>query len=171
MKLIIYLILILGSALNAPAQLFQPNQWCSNFPDVPGGVNALWGHAVGVIGDTVYVAGGNSDGTASTNFYKYSISGNVWSTGTSLPVARSGGDLTAVRGKLYYIGGGSSVSNATQDQYRYDPLNGTWSTIANIPNPVTGNVACTYKDSLIFCLLGGWSAYSAGVQIYNPKKY
>ena len=72
------------------SQIFQPNQWCGNFPVMPG-TGTIWGHASVVLGDTIYVAGGSSSGAPSTIFYKYSILANTWTTGTGTPVAKSGG--------------------------------------------------------------------------------
>jgi hypothetical protein len=145
--------------------LQQPNQWCSNFPAVPGS-GVIWGHASVAMGDTVYLAGDGA-ALASNMFRKYSISGNTWTTGANMPGPKCGGDLVACGGKIYYIGGGSSVSVGDAPQYVYDPATGTWSTIANIPTPVTGNVAESYQDSLIYCMMGGWTSYLTTVQVYS----
>jgi N-acetylneuraminic acid mutarotase len=166
---ILFTILFLALFLIIPskAQIYQANQWCGNFPDIPGN-GPIFGHASVVLGDTIYVAGGSSNGTPSVMVYKYSISGNVWSIGSSLPGPKSGGDLVAARGKVYYIGGGNlSMMTASYEQYVYNPVNGTWLTIANIPLPVSGNVAEAYNDNLIYCMLGGWSSYETLIQVYN----
>lgn len=162
-----FLILILSFNLNILTQVNQPNQWCGNFPDIPGS-GTLWGHASVAYGDTVYCVGGSSSGAPSNVFYKYSISGNVWSFGASLPVAKTGGDLVVCRNKLYYIGGGNTTINVgTEECFVYDIASGNWNSIANIPIPVTGNVAECYNDSLIYCLFGGWLTYESLVQVYN----
>jgi hypothetical protein len=147
--------------------LFQPNRWCSNFPAVPGS-GALLGHASCVLGDTLYIAGGTPSGDASATFTKYSISGNSWGTSPPMPGIKAGGDLVAASGKIYYIGGGNiTYTSASNEQYVYDPSTGHWSTIANIPTPVTGNVAESYGDSLIYCIAGGWDTYLTTVQVYR----
>lgn len=145
----------------------QPDEWCGNFPTIPGS-GALWGHASCVLGDTIYVAGGSSTGTTSNSFYKFSISGNTWTTANSLPNPKAGGDLVACGTKIYYIGGGNStISLGDSVQYVYNPATGIWSTIANIPFAVTGNVAESYRDSLIYCMMGGWNTYETRIQVYN----
>ncbi len=149
------------------SQIFQPNQWCGNFPVMPG-TGTIWGHASVVLGDTIYVAGGSSSGAPSTIFYKYSILANTWTTGTGTPVAKSGGDLVVCRNKIYYIGGGNTaVATGTAETFVYDVNTGVWSALADIPTPVTGNVAECYADSLIYCMLGGWNTYETLIQVYN----
>lgn len=149
------------------SQVYQPNQWCGNFPVMPG-TGTIWGHASVVLGDTIYVAGGSSTGTPSTNFYKYSISGNTWTTGTGTTVAKAGGDLAVCRNKIYYIGGGNTgITIGTPETFVYDVTTGSWSALADIPTPVTGNVAECYNDSLIYCMLGGWNTYETLIQVYN----
>lgn len=149
------------------AQPHQPNQWCGNFPVMPG-TGTIWGHASVVLGDTIYVAGGSASGAPSSIFYKYSISGNSWTTGTGTPVVKAGGDLVACRNKIYYIGGGNTaIATGTSETYVYDPANGNWSALADIPTPVTGNVAECYNDSLIYCMMGGWNTYETLIQVYN----
>jgi N-acetylneuraminic acid mutarotase len=160
-------VFFVAASISLQAQIFQANRWCANFPQVPGN-GAIYGHASTVMGDTIYVAGGSSNGTPSATFYKYSIHGNVWTSGNLMPGPKAGGDLVAARGKIYYIGGGSqSMTVASPEGYVYNPTNGMWSSIANIPTPVSGNVAEVYSDSLIYCLLGGWSSFERAVQVYN----
>lgn len=152
---------------NTNSQIKQANQWCGNFPSLPG-TGTIWGHASVVLGDTIYVAGGSSGGAPSSVFYKYSIIANAWSTGTGTPVGKTGGDLVSCRGKIYYIGGGSATINSgTPETFVYDPATGSWSQLADIPVPVTGNVAECYNDSLIYCMFGGWNTYETIVQVYN----
>lgn len=166
---ILLLVLFLTLILDYPskAQIYQANKWCGNFPQIPGN-GPIFGHASVVLGDTIYVAGGSMNGTPSVMVYKYSISGNIWSIGSTLPLPKAGGDLVAASGKIFYIGGGSqSMSVASAEQYVYNPNNGSWQSIADIPNPVTGNVAEVYNDSLIYCMLGGWSSFETIIQVYN----
>ncbi len=159
--------LLLTLTFSAYSQIFQPSQWCGNFPVMPG-TGTIWGHASVVLGDTIYVAGGSSSGAPSSVFYKYSIYGNNWSTGNGTPVAKAGGDLVACRNKIYYIGGGNTaIATGTSETYVYDPATGSWSSLADIPTPVTGNVAECYNDSLIYCMLGGWNTYETLIQVYN----
>jgi hypothetical protein len=152
---------------DSPPTFFQPTDWCSNFPAVPG-AGSIYGHASCVLGDTLYVAGGSQNGEASIDFNKYTIHGNEWRPTSSLPGPKAGGDLVAAGGRIYYIGGGNiTYTSGTSEQYVYNPSTGAWSTIANIPIPVTGNVAESYQDSLIYCISGGWDTYITTIQVYR----
>lgn len=167
MKAKFTVLVVLALTAASYSQIFQPDEWCGNFPDLPGS-GPIWGHASCVLGDTIYVAGGSSSGTTSNIFYKYSISGNAWDVANNLPGSKTGGDLVSCGGKLYYIGGGSSiVAIGTPEQFVYNPQTGSWASIANIPTPVTGNVAESYNDSLIYSMFGGWNTYETLVQVYN----
>jgi len=149
-----------------PTSLVQAHQFCSNYPALPG-TGALLYHASCVLGDTLYVAGGDGTGLPSTTFYKYAISSNTWTTGVSMPGAKCGGDLCAANGKIFYIGGGSASNTVgTAEQYKYTPSTGSWTTITPIPTPTTGNVAETYNDTIIYCMMGGWSTYLTTIQVY-----
>ncbi len=160
-------ILLFALSCTLFSQVYQANQWCGNFPVMPG-TGTIWGHASVCLGDTIYVAGGSSTGTPSTIFYKYSISGNVWTTGTGTPLPKAGGDLVVCRNKLYYIGGGTTaITTGTAETFVYDVSTGVWSAAADIPIPVTGNVAECYRDSLIYSMMGGWNTYETVIQVFN----
>jgi hypothetical protein len=137
-----------------------------NLGSIPAYPTVSFGHASAALGDTLYIAGGDAAGGASTTFATYCISSATWGTGAALPEAKSGGDLVACGGSLYYIGGGSTVTVGTAGCYKYTPATG-WAAIAGIPTPVTGNIAEAWGDSVIFCVAGGWSTYLTTVQVYR----
>jgi hypothetical protein len=149
-----------------PGSLNQPDEWCSNYPALPGS-GVLWGHASVALGDTLYVAGGDATAGATTNVYRYAIPSNTWSTGVPLPGPKSGGDLAVCNGKLYYIGGGASLTVGNGITYEYTPSTGQWVTKASQPTMVTGNVAEGYNNTHIYCISGGWSTYTTTIQLYN----
>lgn len=105
------------------------------------GLSAQWGTDAALIHTcSIYNANGNDDyiyliGNNATTFYRYSISGNSWTTLTALPAAAgagcglywdwgTGGDTD----KIYAIrGAGSSTI------YRYSISGNSWSTITYVP--------------------------------------
>ena len=156
-----------GGNTDSPPTFYQPTEWCSNFPAIPGS-GSVYGHASCVLGDTLYVCGGGLNGGASIDFNKYTIVGNEWRPTSTLPGPKSGGDLVAAGGRIFYIGGGNiTYTSGTPEQYVYNPSTGAWSTIEDIPIPVTGNVAESYQDSLIYCISGGWDTYIQTIQVYR----
>ena len=153
----------------------DPNRVCDYglIPQYPGG--ALGGHASAALGDTLYIAGGSvltgtgTNPAASTIVTRYAINSNQWSSGRPLPTPKVGGDLVKCGNNLYYIGGGSITLTGAADffAYKYSQDSG-WSSIPNIPTAVSGNVAEAWGDSVVYCIMGGWSSYYRGLQIYRP---
>lgn len=160
---------VIGIAVN-------PNTVCDYglIPQYSGG--ALGGHASDILGDTLYVAGGSvlvgtaTNPAASTTVTRYSLTSRQWSSGRDLPTPKVGGDLVKCGGYLYYVGGGSINLTGAADLfvYKYSQDSG-WSSVSSIPTPVTGNVAESWGDSVIYCIMGGWSTYYRGIQIYRPS--
>lgn len=145
----------------------QPDSICYKGP-VPAYPTGFFGHASNWLGDTLYICGGSATGTASTSVYRYSMNSDSWSAGTSMPVAKTGGDLVQCGNALYYIGGGSALAatGGTSTTLRYRPNIG-WDTVASIPQLVAGNTAEAWGDSVIFCIAGGWTQYYRTIQVYR----
>jgi hypothetical protein len=152
---------------NSTVSLVDPDKVC-NYGATPFSSAGIYGHGSAALNDTLYVAGGSATGTATTTVYRYAINTGIWSTGVSLPTARAGGDLVKCGSSLYYIGGGpTDLTSSDNLAYKYTPAAG-WSAIANINTPVSGNIAESWGDSVIFCVAGGWSTYLTTVQVYRP---
>lgn len=153
----------------------NPTKVCDYGLIPPYSAGVIGGHASATLGDTLYCVGGSvnagtvTNPAASTIVTRYAINSGNWSTGRSLPTAKVGGDLVKCGNALYYMGGGNATLTGAADNitYKYDPAAG-WTAVANIPTPVTGNVAESWGDSVIFCMMGGWSTYYRGIQIYRP---
>lgn len=155
--------------------LVNPDRICDYglIPQYAGG--ALGGHASATLGDTLYIAGGSVTTTGVTNppasvtVTRYSVNSSNWSEGRPLPTPKAGGDLVKCGNYLYYVGGGSINLTGASDffVYRYSQDSG-WTSVADIPTAVSGNVAEAWGDSVIFCIMGGWTSYFRGIQIYRP---
>lgn len=161
--------------LNPAPTVINPTKVCDFglIPQYSGG--ALGGHASAILGDTLYIAGGSiitgagTNPNASTTVTRYSLTSGTWSAGRDLPGPKVAGDMVKCGNALYYIGGGAATMTGAANNvtYKYTPAAG-WTTVANIPTPVTGNVAECWGDSVIYCVMGGWSTYYRGIQIYRP---
>jgi len=142
-----------------------PNTICYKGP-IPAYPTGVFGHASNWLGDTLYLVGGTTAGSVSV--YRYSLLSDSWSTGVSLPESKTGGSLVKCGEALYYIGGGTAISGTAQTAttLRYRVGIG-WDYVAPILTPVNGNAAVSYGDSVIYCLLGGWTQYYRQVQVYR----
>jgi hypothetical protein len=153
----------------------DPTKVCDYGLIPPYSAGVIGGHASATLGDTLYVAGGSVNAGTVTNpaagvtVTRYAINSGIWSAGRDLPAPKAAGDLVKCGNALYYIGGGSATLTGAANNivYKYEPSAG-WSTVANIPTPVSGNVCESWGDSVIFCMMGGWSTYYRGIQIYRP---
>lgn len=137
---------------------------------IPAYPTGVYGHVSNWLGDTLYLCGGSAVGEGSVNVYRYSLLSDSWSTGVSMPESKTGGSLVKCGNALYYIGGGTAISGSAQtaSTLRYRVGMG-WDLVAPILTPVVGNAAICYGDSVIYCLLGGWTQYYRQVQVYRPS--
>ena len=96
------------------------------------------GHAAGVIGGFLYIAGGtdntsNSGGTASA--YRYNFQTKAWSQIASMPYRLSHTRGAVVDGKFYVFAGiPDNAGDATYVLCCYDPATNAWTVKANGPN-------------------------------------
>ncbi len=148
-----------------PPTLTYPTNVCGygTLPAYPSGV---WAHGSEVLGDTLYVVGGGSAGSASNIMQRYAINSNVFSLGTVLPEAKASAPLVKAGNSLYLIGGGATVSTNGTTCYKYTPGTG-WTTIAPLPVALSGHGAVCWGDSVIFVMGGPYSAPATGVYFYR----
>ena len=99
-------------------------------------------------GDNIYVI----DGGGSTNFWRYSISGDSWSSLASPPATvDAGGSLASDGGNYIYAFRG----NSTTDFWRYSISANSWSTLSNTPAAVgAGGRLAFVSGSGLFALRG-----------------
>lgn len=138
--------------------------------------------AVGV-GDTIYLAGGsNSTGYTPVNtFYKYSVSGNSFTTGPVLPTALLwGAAMVAAHrdsGPQVMVLGGQTASGYLNSAYRYNIRGGYW--VTETPMITTrrshaGDVrngrlwaSCGYNGAIIGLTEEGVPSWIVGVEEQN----
>ena len=125
-----------------------------------------------VCGDSLYLAGGFSEGYGSKSVFTCSLPdlwqlkelgsriqrsltrSNVWKEISSLPV--KGFTLASFGGHLLAIGGKDDSLNPTTDVYRYDSHTDSWHLISQMKNKRSLCLAVTLpEDQLI--VVGGWT--------------
>jgi len=149
--------------------------------------DGIGGLALGYWRDTIYLIGGHvSDGmtyhNASNRLYKYSITGNTYTTGTNVPYNISEAAYATVRNSSgdssVFIFGGcrdyddtwGTPSNFTTNTYEYRFSTGSWTSRASLPGPArAGAVAAVLRGKVY--VIGGYtgSADVNRVDIYNPS--
>jgi N-acetylneuraminic acid mutarotase len=138
--------------------------WCpaGMFPSVP--VPTFF-QATAWLGDTLYVHSPNGS-VPTTEIYKYTYGGS-WSAGVPLPLALTGGTLTACNGKLYYFGGGTaSITTGSTTALAYDPSTGAWTNLAPMPAALSAHGCVCWGDSVLFVVGGPYSGAATNLNVH-----
>jgi hypothetical protein len=126
---------------------FTPPSTISVISRIPVGVRSP---AVALVGNTLYVAGGQTEQGPSSAVYAVDLaSGGVTSLGQlSQPVA--GGVLVPVGSRLYLVGGRTTGGKASGAVTQIDPSTGASTLAGRIPRPLVGASAVrTGKTALV----------------------
>lgn len=144
----------------------RTNRW-SRMPDMPEPRAAA---AVGVIGDTLIVAGGARDKVALGQAFAFNFHTKQWSRLPDMGSRREHVGGTVVDGKLYVLGGRASRSLAVDIAERYDPRTRTWERLPRMPVPAGGLTAVTAEGKAV--AIGGGNDEAAtvtsAVQAFDP---
>ncbi|MDY6876162.1 MAG: kelch repeat-containing protein [Chloroflexota bacterium] len=97
---------------------------------------------VGVNGK-IYVFGGSNASGALDSMEIYDPATDTWTSGPSMPGAKSAPSAVAVGGLIYVLAGDELI-------YCFDPSQGTWSTKAPVPVPFSGPAAVAVVEGKIY---------------------
>ena len=141
----------------SPTLIYDPsaNSWATG-NSIPESIEG--GQAV-VVGEKIYVIGGNYQ-TLTSNFFVipsnsthvYDPETNSWSTMAPVPVPVIGCALAVLDNKIYVIGGGPQsygTANASSMVQIFDPAQNIWTMGASLPNGVYGAAACATSGTLV----------------------
>jgi len=127
--------------------------------------------AVAVLDGRIYVAGGQRNLQATTEFDVYDPVADQWTTLPDLPTAREHVAGAAVDGHFYAIGGRSGELHGEVEAY--DPRTRQWSTRAALPTPRGGGAAGVVGGRIIMVGGEGNDDDARGVfgqsEIYDPN--
>jgi N-acetylneuraminic acid mutarotase len=84
----------------------------------------------------------------------YSVTPQTWTTGTSMPTARTEVAGSVLDGKIYVIGGYDESGKTTDVVELYDPQTDRWSRVSSLPQPTDHAAAATYDGKLF--VVGGY---------------
>jgi N-acetylneuraminic acid mutarotase len=170
-------------SLDATAEVdsYNPvtNTW-SYVTTIPTG--PLTHDAITLVGDTVYLAGGNigafgniKAGVATAAVITYDLTTNTWGSVASLPTSVTSGGLVCINNTLIYYGGINAASTAdlggTYSLNLMTP-NAGWTSDANMPDP-RNHIGYAAINGIAYAV-GGEHLYNqtggndAAVDAYNP---
>jgi N-acetylneuraminic acid mutarotase len=165
----------------AECDVYNPatNTW-SYVTTIPSG--PLTHSAVTLVGDTVYLAGGNigafgntKAGVATSAVLTYDLTTGIWGSVASLPTAVTSGGMVCINNQLIYFGGINAASTADLDNTWSLDLtnpNATWVAQANMPD-ARNHIGYCEIDGIAYAV-GGEHLYNqvggndASVDAYNP---
>lgn len=119
---------------------------------------ALRSQAAVAIGDTIYLlGGGTAAGTpynGTTNFLKYSISGNSWTTGTAMGFSAMWGRAVPYNDPadgwvIYYFGGYNGSGAVTTAVWAYTVSTGTWMQCNSLAGLRRSHGGAIYRDTVL----------------------
>jgi hypothetical protein len=147
-----------GQGVSSPSVFrFDGSRWHSE-QALPLGLDHP---AAAALGDTVYVAGGNSNGRASRRVFALPGPREL----PPLIHARAGLALVAAAGRLYAIGG-NDQSRDVGPAEEYDPANRRWRALPPLRNPRNHVAGFAYRG--LACVAGGRSPNTTDVDCWNP---
>ena len=111
-----------------------------------------------IIGSTLYLLGGMTDGNVTTNKVEYStVPTGTWSTGVSLTSARYGCKATVTGGGILIVGGILSNGTELQTVEWFSTATNTWTTKYNYPAKTSFQGIITDSTDLVY-VYGGLSS-------------
>jgi hypothetical protein len=118
------------------------------------------GHAAGVIGDRLYVAGGSTESgfldfehPPLTSVEVYDFQTGEWSRGPDMPTGRHHFNAAVLDGQLYAIGGRTPGDFSLDTAERFNPERGEWERLPRLPLGVSGQSVETTAGSVV--VVGG----------------
>jgi Kelch motif/3-keto-disaccharide hydrolase len=124
--------------------------------------------AAAVLGDAVYVVGGEQSGsyTFTDDVQRYDVAQDRWTVLPPCPVKCSRHCLVGYEGKLWLLGGSEGCGTKGTDVYIFDPVDGLW-TKGPAMQAARGDFAAVVVGRRLYCL-GGHLAYRT--EIYDPDQ-
>ncbi|XP_038556217.1 kelch-like protein 20 isoform X2 [Micropterus salmoides] len=159
-----------NTGLLRSVESFNPmtNQW-KNLACLPFAVRK---HGLVVSDSTLYLAGGElSDGSQSSEMWRYDSCCDSWIKMAPMNMARSSLGLAMLDGFVYAVGGWSQLLNTCVNFVeRFDPQTNSWQVIESVKLAVA-SPAVVALDGLLY-VTGGEVENGVGAdlsQVYNPK--
>lgn len=138
--------------------------------------SALQGLAGGVLEDYIYICGGLTSTTTSTNAtdyqratYRYNPKTNVWETRGTMTAAKYEHACAVANNKLYAICGYSAYNTRTDTVYSYSPSTNTWSTEIAYSGGTTYSLAAVGVGENIYVSGGYTTEAQSTFYVYDTQ--
>jgi len=122
--------------------------------------------AAGALKDGIYVVGGVTYTTLTSDVQVYNPVTKTWSTGVAFPTPIAGAASAVVKNILYIFGGSTDGVTETNAVWAYNPKTETWSAKAAMPTVRSGAVAVVDKN-IIYVIDGYNGVWLTTVESYN----
>ncbi|MDA8277823.1 MAG: hypothetical protein M0Z45_06485 [Actinomycetota bacterium] len=109
--------------------------------------------AAALFDGTMYIFGGESGGTVTTNIQAINLESGQSEIVGQLPVALQGASADVLNGKIYVIGGATTSGSMTSGIYQFDPTTAMVTVAGNLPTPLGFSGSSVYGDHIV--IVGG----------------
>ena len=130
-------------------------------------------HALAVLGDRLYAAGGANDGGSLRSLEIYDFKRRRWTRGPSFPFGPARNHTTGIAsGGRFYVIAGRDAENYTAVE-RYNPRRRVWEDVPDLRTPRGGIASARLRDGRIV-VFGGENLTPGGttiaaVELFNPR--
>ena len=152
--------------------LFEYDPRADRWRELPSMPTARGATAAGVIGDSLYVAGGIGAGGVIENVLeRYDFRTRRWERMAAMPTAREHVAGTVEGDRLYVLGGRTLRSDSIDAVEVYDPAHDRWRRAAPMPQDA-GSLEAAAVDGYVLAIAGdddreGW--VTGALQRYDPQ--
>ena len=152
------------------AEMFNVDK--ETWTDLPEMKLSLTSSSAAVIGDVIYVCGGNNGFHFLDSVQKFNVKTKEWLMAPSMVHSRNRLAVASFRGKLYATGGLNSKGEWLRSCERYDPTTETWTEIRSMS--VSRCRHCiAVADGYIY-VVGGFGSHEtvhlSSVERYDPER-
>lgn len=109
--------------------------------------------AAALSGGTMYVFGGESGGTLTTNIQAINVTSGQSEIVGQLPVALQGASAAVLDGKIYIIGGANQSGAMTSTIYQFDPTTAMIKVAGSLPTPLGYSGSSVFQNHIV--IVGG----------------
>ncbi|XP_008187671.1 ring canal kelch homolog [Acyrthosiphon pisum] len=156
-----------GSSSMSVSMLDVSSQWPSWVPMADMLISRRQS-GVGVLGDSIYAAGGCDGNSTVKSVEVFDVSTQKWRMVSSMTIERRKFGVGVLNNRLYAVGGTSNGRDGLKSVEYYDPSLDTWTPVADMSEKRYG-VGVGVLDNLMYAIGGYGGEYLKSVEVYRPS--